>query len=36
MNNNSINYREYGKNETHEISLKDYQDLVCKLVKERK
>ena len=36
MNNNSINYREYGKNETHEISLKDYQNLVCKLVKERK
>ena len=36
INNNTINYRNYGSNETNEISLDDYKDLILNLIKERK
>ena len=36
MNNKSVNYRSYGSNETSEVSIKDYQKLVKKLIEEKK
>ena len=34
--NNTINYRNYGSNETNEISLVEYKELVLNLIKEKK
>ncbi len=36
VSNNSINYRNYGSNETNEISLDEYKELVLNLIKEKK
>ena len=36
VSNNTINYRNYGSNETNEISLDEYKELVLNLIKEKK
>ena len=36
MENKTINYRNYGSNDTNEISLEEYKQLIQKLIKEKK